>query len=128
MRLSILILLALMMNQKLSAQQIQDIKLDPVKVEKFLPYLKYKHSWDGDFEVWKANNMLLYTQEMWYFSESFYIKRDYFPEGGPIDESLIYISRFESQRKQNEEVIIKLPGFKDALVLIPGNKLIYKAN
>ncbi len=108
--------------------QTQEIKLDPVKVEKYLPYIKYKHSWEGDFETWKSNHKLLYTQEMWYFSESFYIKRDHFPDGGVLNEDIIYISRYESQRKENEEVIIKLPGFKDALVLIPGNKLLYKAN
>jgi hypothetical protein len=127
MRLGVIIFLALVFNQS-AFSQIQDIKLDPVKVEKFLPYLKFKHSSEGDFETWKSNHMLQYTKEMWYFSESFYIKRNYYADGITMDESQIYISRFESQRKENEEAIIQMPGFKDAIVLIPGNKLIHKVD
>ena len=36
------------------------------------------------------------------------------------------ISRFEHARKEMEEAILVLPGYKDALVLLPINKLIYK--
>jgi hypothetical protein len=127
MRLGIVIFFLLVVNQGVFSQ-VQDIKLDPVKVEKFLPYLKFKHSSEGDFETWKSNHMLQYTKEMWYFSESFYIKRDLYTDGTTMDESQIYISRFESQRKENEEVTIKMPGFRDAIVLIPGNKLIHKVD
>jgi hypothetical protein len=42
-----------------------------------------------------------------------------------MDDSQIDISRFESQRKENEEVTIKIDGFKDVIVLLPTNKLIY---
>jgi hypothetical protein len=128
MRLSIFIFLALMMGQKLSAQSIQDIKLDPVKVEKYSPYVKYKHSWGDGYEAWKENNKLLYAKEMWYYTESFYIKRDHFQDGVVLNEEIIDVSRWEHQRKQNEEVIIRVVGFKDALVLIPGSKVIYKPN
>ncbi len=69
---------------------------------------------------------MLYAKEMWYYTESFYVKRNYNNEGITLDESIIDISRFESQRKENEEAIVTLPGFKDVIVLIPNNKLIYK--
>jgi len=122
------LLIALFMQSNLVGQ-VSEIKLDPVKVEKFSPYMKYKHSWEeGGFEGWKNNNKLLYTQEMWYYTESFYIKRDHFPDGLVLNEDILDVSRFENQRKQNEEVFIRIVGFKDALVLIPANKLIYKPN
>ena len=41
-------------------------------------------------------------------------------------EEAIDISRFESNRKQNEEAIVIIPGFKDVIVLLPTTKLIYK--
>ena|ERR1041385_7858647 len=125
MRLSIIIFLWLIFSQKVWGQ-MQEIRLDPAKVEKFGAYVKYKHSYAPGFDVWKENNKLLYAKEMWYYTESFYIKRDYFPEGITLNEEIIDISRWEKQRSQTEEVIVKMKGFKDALVLIPGNKLIYK--
>lgn len=67
-----------------------------------------------------------YLKELWYFSESFYIKRDHLQEGLTLDESLIPVNRFEDQRKEKEESIVILPGFKDAIVLLPANKLRYK--
>jgi hypothetical protein len=125
MRLSIFIFLALMMSQNVSAQSIQDIKLDPVKVEKYLPYIKWKHSYGDGFEAWKENNKLAYAGELWYYTESFYIKRDHFSDGLVLNEEIIDVARWEHARKPNEEVIVRVIGFKDALVLIPGNKLIY---
>jgi hypothetical protein len=125
MRLNVIIFLGLVFSQKIWGQ-LQEIKLDPVKVEKFGSYVKYKHSYAPGFDVWKENNKLLYAKEMWYYTESFYIKRDYFPDGITLNEEIIDISRWEKQRSQTEEVIVKMKGFKDALVLIPGNKLIYK--
>jgi hypothetical protein len=125
MRLHFIIFLGLIFSQKVWGQ-LQEIKLDPVKVEKFSPYLKYKHSYPPGFEVWKENHKLQYVQELWYYTESFYIKRDYFTDGIALNEEIIDISRWEKQRSQTEEVTVKLKGFKDALVLIPGNKLIFK--
>ena len=71
---------------------------------------------------------MLYAQEMWYFSESFYVKRDHLSSGIVLNEEIIDISRFESHRKDNEEAIVELLGFKDVLVLLPKSKLIYKPN
>lgn len=103
-----------------------DIKLNPEKVKQFLPYLKWKHGGEVGFPSWKENNKLLYAQEMWYYSESFYVKRNVTNDGYTLDESMIDITRFEHKRIQTEEVVIPMPGYKDALVLLPENKLIYK--
>jgi len=123
-----LIFLASVFSSSIIVGQNLDIKLDPVKVEKYSPYVKYKHSWGDGFETWKENNKLLFAKEMWYYTESFYIKRDHFQDGVVLNEEIIDVSRWENQRKQNEETIIRVVGFKDALVLIPGNKVIYKPN
>lgn len=108
------------------SQQLDEIKLNPEKVKKYTPYVEFKHGGEQGFPAWKANNKLLYTKEMWYYTESFYVKRNHTAEGIVLNEEIIDISRYESQRKANEESIVTLQGFKDAIVLIPGNKLIYK--
>lgn len=99
---------------------------NPEKEKKFLPYLAVKHGGMPTIETWKNNNTVLYYKELWYYCESFYVKRNYLSTGVTLDESIIDISRFEAERKQNEEAIVVLPGFKDVLVLLPSNQLIYK--
>jgi hypothetical protein len=101
-------------------------KVSAEKEKTYLPYLMYKKGTVQDFEAWKKENKILYRKEIWYYSESFYIRRGTSPTGATIDESLIDISRFESNRQENEETVINIPGFKDAIVLLPNNKLIYK--
>ena len=108
------------------AQTNQEIKLNPKKIQQFTPYLEWKHGGKTGFQSWKENNKILYAQEMWYYSESFYIKRDHVAEGVEMNEALIDISRYENFRKETEESLITIPGFKDAIVLLPNNKLIYK--
>ena len=116
-------------SQNLKTASSPTINLDPAKVAIYEKYLEYKHSFEtGGYLQWKKDNPELYEKEMWYFSESFYIKRDYLSQGLALNESGIYIARFEKERKQDEEAIVTFPGFKDAMVLIPGNKLIYKPN
>jgi hypothetical protein len=122
-----LFLFALIMGMcSISFSQVQEIKLNPVKVKQFTPYLQHRHGGAEGFEAWKSNNKLQYTKEMWYFSDSFYIKRNQLAEGISMDESQIDITRFENQRKENEEATITMPGFKDVIVLLPAKKLIYK--
>jgi hypothetical protein len=122
-----LFLLALIMGMSsVSFSQVEEIKLNPVKVKQFTPYLQHRHGGVEGFETWKNTNKLQYTKEMWYFSESFYIKRNQLTDGISMDESQIDITRFENQRKENEEAVITMPGFKDVLVLLPAKKLIYK--
>jgi hypothetical protein len=108
-------------------EKIESLKLDPDKVRIFEKYPAFKHGLEpGGYEGWKSQNPLLADKEMWYYTESFYIKRNHLTQGITLDESVIDISRFETQRKPNEETIVTLNGFKDVIVLIPANKLIYK--
>jgi len=102
------------------------IKPNPAKEKMFLPYMAVRHGGIPATEEWKKNNTYQYYLEIWYYSESFYVKRNHLKEGVELNESIIDISRFESSRKQNEESIVLLPGFKDVLVLLPIDKLIYK--
>lgn len=106
----------------------ENIKLDMNKVSKFEKYMEFKHGGPQHYPTWKKNNKLQWTKEAWYYSESFYVKRNYFQTGEVLDESIIDISRFENHRKENEEAIVELPGFRDVIVLLPENKLIYKLN
>lgn len=110
------------------SQQLDEIKLNPEKVKMFLPYMEYKHGGKDAFQIWKNNNKMLYAQEMWYYSESFYVKRNVLPEGETMNESIIDVTRLENQRKQNEEATVTFGGFKDVVVLLPASKLIYKPN
>lgn len=124
-----LFLLSLCLGVSFSAfsQNSDGIKLNAAKVKMYTPYMQFKHGWDADgFAKWKSTNKMLYAQEMWYYTESFYVKRNYNAEGITLNEEIIDISRFEKERKENEEAIVQLPGFKDVLVLMPANKLIYK--
>ncbi|MCE3260038.1 MAG: hypothetical protein K0S12_1679, partial [Bacteroidetes bacterium] len=91
-----------------SVAQLDQLKLNPEKVKKYTPYLEFKHGGPAGFQTWKENNKLQYTKEMWYYSESFYIKRNALNEGVTLNEEIVDISRFESQRKENEEVTVTL--------------------
>jgi hypothetical protein len=102
-----------------------NITLDAVKVSKFEKFLAVRHSDTQDFATWKSQNILQYTKEMWYFSESFYIKRNVLSEGGTLNEQGIDITRFDKTRSQTQEVEVQLPGFKDVIVLLPENQLLY---
>jgi hypothetical protein len=120
------ILLALMSLGLSVTAQHEDLKLNPEKVKKFTVYMEHKHGGPEGFPLWKANNKIQYAKEMWYYTESFYVKRNHLSQGIVLNEEIIDISRFESYRKENDEAIVELPGFKDVLVLLPLKKLIYK--
>lgn len=111
--------------QTLTAQ-VNSLELKPENEKKFTPYMFARHGGPDGISDLKKNNPHLYLKELWYYSESFYVKRNHLSEGVSLDASIIDISRFESNRKLNEEAIVVLPGFKDALVLLPLNQLIYK--
>ena len=116
-------------SQNDNLKSFQVINLDSNKVNMFVKYPRFKHDLQpGGFEQWKNDNPILYKKEMWYYTESFYIKRNFLPDGITLPEAAIDISRFESQRQTNAETTITLDGFKDVLVLIPGKDLIYKPN
>lgn len=100
-------------------------KPDHEKELKFLPYIAIRHGGMEAIATWKSNNTVQYYKELWYFCESFYVRRNVQTEGVTMDEGAIDISRFESFRKANEESVVVMPGFKDVLVLLPGKDLIY---
>jgi hypothetical protein len=104
---------------------LNSLRPNPEKEKMFSPYVQWRHGWTEGFADWKSKNTMQYYKELWYFSESFYVKRNYLAEGITLNESIIDISRFEASRKENEEAIVTLPGFKDVLVLLPASKLIY---
>ena len=103
-----------------------DLKPNAEKEKKFLPYVAILHGGIEKLEAWKQENTYQYFKELWYYTESFYISRNYLKEGLVLNEEIIDISRFELNRKQSEESIVIIPGFKDVLILYPSNKLIYK--
>lgn len=116
-----------MFSQVSSSNSNQEIALNPAKVALFEKYPEFKYNIiPGSWQNIKLNNPELYKKELWYYTESFYIKRDHFTSGISLPEASIDISRFERKRKAQEEVMVKLEGYKDVIVLIPGNELIYK--
>lgn len=116
-------------SQNDNAKTFVVINLDSNRVNMFIKYPRFKHDLQrGGFEQWKTDNPILYKKEMWYYTESFYIKRDSLTQGITLNEAAIDVTRFESQRQVNTETYIFLDGFKDVLVLIPGKDLIYKPN
>ena len=106
--------------------QVNSLEPNPDKEKKFSPYMLSNHQGPDGLAEFKSQHKHEYLKELWYYSESFYVKRNFFKQGVTLDESIIAIDRFESSRKESEEAIVILPGFKDVLVLLPANKLIYK--
>ncbi len=123
---SIIAFLGLMILSGTSFSQVNSLEVSPEKEKMYSPYLLWKHQGAEGLADFKKNHPHEYLKELWYYAESFYIKRDYLKEGISMDPGMIPIDRFESSRKENEEAIVILPGFKDVLVLLPANKLIYK--
>jgi hypothetical protein len=125
--ISILLLLFSLGHSQSDSNELDAFKPNPEKESKYLPFLALRHGGMENIEAWKKENTVLYYKELWYFAESFYIKRNHYQEGVYLNEAHIDITRFEAQRKSNEEVFVSIPGCKDVIVLLPENKLIYKA-
>jgi hypothetical protein len=100
--------------------------VSPVKKAMFTPYVRLKHWDEKNYSDWQKPHKPQFIKEFWYFAESFYIKRNVFERGTTLDESIIDISRFEHLRKENVEFEYHIPIFKDVIVLLPKNKLLYK--
>jgi hypothetical protein len=124
-----LLVIVLAFSSQLCAQvnsfETNSFKPNPEREKMFYPYLAVRHGGPSGTEEWKKSNTVQYYKELWYYCESFYIKKDHFAKGVSIDEAMIDISRFEANRKQDTEAIVELPGYKDALVLLPIEKLKY---
>ena len=88
------------LGQTSSLNLLEDVTLNPTKVQQFEKYVAWKHSFllGPSFDAWKSSNTMLYVKEMWYYSESFYVKRDSFPTGITLPEAGFDVSRFESKR------------------------------
>lgn len=106
--------------------QANSLEISADKEKAFTPYMYWRHGGPEGVLEFKKTQPHEYLKELWYYSESFTVKRNYLQEGVTLDPSIIDISRFESSRKAEEDFILVLPGFRDALVLLAGNKLIYK--
>lgn len=109
-----------------SESQTDYIEIDPITENTFKRYMLHRHGGEDGVDLFKLENPEKYQKELWYYSASFYVKREHFLEGTTLDISIIDISRFESQRKENELSIVELGGYKDVLILIPLNQLIYR--
>lgn len=105
------------------AKALMEVQSD-LNSRKFEPYVKAKYGAGFDFNTYKLEQRLKYLSELWYYYKSFYVKRNY-TTGETLDETIIDISRFDFARKSDEEVIITIEGFKDAIVLIPTKKLLF---
>jgi hypothetical protein len=106
--------------------QVNSLEANPEKERIYNSFMLWRHSGSEGLSDFKKNHPHEYLKELWYYSESFYISRDYLKEGTAMIAAAIDISRYEYARKENEEAVLLLPGYRDALVLLPNNKLIYK--
>lgn len=106
--------------------QVNSLELNLEKEKMYTPYMMWRHSGSEGLAEFKKDRPHDYLRELWYYSESFYIKRDYFQVGASIDPAMIPIDRYESSRLESKEAVVVLPGYKDVLVLLPINKLIFK--
>jgi len=105
---------------------IDQFRPDAEKEKKYMKYVAVGHGGLENIESWKNSNTVLYYKELWYYAESFYIKRNYLEQGESLDESIIDVSRWENQRDATVEKIIILPGYRDVMVLLPKNKLKFR--
>ena len=129
--LTILIVMVCLMGKAQSTYTTEQLNAllfvkNDEKSQKFEPYVRAKHGAGFNFESFKTNTKLEYLRELWYYSQSFYVKRNYYKEGVTLDETIIDISRFESYRNNDTESILTLDGFKDVIILTPTSKLLFK--
>jgi hypothetical protein len=125
-KLNILILALFACFLQTAFSQVNSLQISEEKEKSYTPYMYHAHGGPEGVAQFKAEHRYDYLKELWYYAESFYVKRNYLSEGVRLDESGIDISRFESFRKENEEGIVKLPGYCDVLVLLPKNALIFQ--
>jgi hypothetical protein len=106
--------------------QTNALEIDPQIEKMYSPYMYARHGGPEGLAEFKKAQPHQYLKELWYYSKSFYVKKNHNTTGVTLDESIIDISRFESYRNSDNEAIVQLPGYKDVLVLLPQSKLIYK--
>lgn len=106
------------------AQVSNEISADQER--KFTPYMYWRHGGPEGVAQFKKTKPGEYARELWYYTSSFTVKRNHLATGVELDESIIDISRFEQHRLQDQPFILELPGFKDALVLVPVKDLLWR--
>jgi len=106
--------------------QVNSLELNLEKEKMYTPYMMWRHSGSEGLAEFKRDHPHDYLKELWYYSESFYVRRNYQKEGVEMNAAAIDISRYEYARKQTEEAVLSLTGYKDALILLPVDQLIYK--
>lgn len=121
----IILFFSLLSCVKMNAQ-VSALEISQEEEKQFSPYMMWRHNGSIGLADFKKDHPLEYQKELWYYTRSFYIKRDHLNTGAALDKSMIPIDRFETSRLPSTEAIVVLPGFKDALVLLPENTLIYK--
>ena len=123
-----LFFLAFMTSLLCNAQTgpLEQFKTDPQKEAIYIPYLAARHGGSESLLKWKQTNRLQYQKELWYYTESFTIVRDYASTGVKLDEAMIDISRFEHLRLAAADTTIVIPGYRDGLLLPAANKLRFK--
>jgi hypothetical protein len=106
--------------------QVNSLQISPEKEKMYTPFMYWHHGGPEGLAEFKQQHPYEYLKELWYFCESWYVKKDYVKEGVPLDLYVVDIERFEQNRKEHEEAILVLPGYRDAIVFLPSDKLIYK--
>lgn len=109
----------------LNAQQTEFPKLDDKKVQEVIPMLEAEHGGKDGLQKWRDENPWRYYGTLWYLTESFYVKRDYFVGGVTLD-GVVDVRRLDHARKENDTAVVQFRSFRDVVVLLPANKLIYK--
>jgi hypothetical protein len=106
--------------------QTSALEIAPEKERLYSVFMLGRHGGIEGLAEFKKTHPHEYLTELWYQAESFYIKRNVRKDGQRMDESGIDIVRFEKFRKENEEYIVPMEGFKDELILLPESKLLFK--
>lgn len=109
-----------------AAAQVNPLQISKEKEAMYTPFMYWRHSGKEGLEQFKREHPHDYLKELWYYCESWQVEKDYSTTGVALDLYVVDISRFEHYRKDSEPFYLVLPGYKDAIVLLPANQLIYK--
>lgn len=118
--------MCLLFSAFLGNGQVNSLEISVEKENMYAPFLYWHHGGKEGLATFKKEHPHDYLKELWYVCESWYIKKDYASTGVALDPYVVCIERFETYRKETEEAYLLLPGYKDAIVFLPVDKLIYR--